>query len=744
MGNASETNPDVSVDHLLAHLGTRTRIATLPDLAPGKCDERNILASAPPTTFYLPPHLIDLRTGPDQKTFCILLDAPAGVGKTALAQYLARSLHAADRHVLYYPLKGAQIGEGFFSGLLADLFPAASPQESLNALFTGNVLFLLDGYDEVSLSTSQIELNTLFVKQIITSYGDWSKTSPVCPCIVFLFRSVFFDLGIFDAILPFARHCRINYFSRSQRRVFITQYLRFKKASTTTIDVDKLLTGFEDRLHAAVGDQEDAFFGHALVLGAFADSVLAELEATAELNPYRYSQDFASRGFDPGEPIAILKGIDATILGRECPKFPDAKFQNALPGFVGYPVNVQQTLLQALAAQISTPASNYAPLVEPTLRSVAQQMLEQHSSYVTLPEDDRKIVQEQYVDELSTRFDLHPYVGVDRNSRRIFTNPVYHEMYLARHIAASPGIEPTGIFVGYTTPSFFLAHFFLDILNGELSSHPAMLFYVINLLSASEGDTPYRVAINWDLTRREWFGEVVGSRRVAHPQFRISDEILSIQLPPGARLYNLDVTGEDCIVGLASPPGDWTSRVTLASVSVSTQLLEIDVPYIAFDGVTIVAQRLELTNRVLGLDGLKTLTLWPLADLEIVAPDAFKARLQDTVESQEGTLSLAGFERKLSTILGWFHRSGYSTYAVYEIRFNTVILKKNRDKLAAQLVSFLTSKRALRRQDRMVYLDDKFYHTYSIYYVKQNEVRFAEPEKTGQLYREWIEYVRSE
>ena len=74
--------------------------------------------------------------------------------------YLARQLNAPDRHILYYPLRDSTIGQGFFVGLLTELFPSASRETYLNALFTGKVLLLFDGYDEITLNTEQIELNT--------------------------------------------------------------------------------------------------------------------------------------------------------------------------------------------------------------------------------------------------------------------------------------------------------------------------------------------------------------------------------------------------------------------------------------------------------------------------------------------------------------------------------------------------------------------------------------------------------
>ena len=96
------------------------------------------------------------------------------------------------------------------------------------------------------------------------------------PCLVFLYRSVFSETGIFDELEPYAANYRVEFFDPTQRRDYLRRYLESKgdKGKQLVPMVGQFLDGFENRAEAA-NPQADAFFGHAIVLSAFGDFLRA-------------------------------------------------------------------------------------------------------------------------------------------------------------------------------------------------------------------------------------------------------------------------------------------------------------------------------------------------------------------------------------------------------------------------------------------------------------------------------------
>jgi hypothetical protein len=126
------------------------------------CQARGIRLQGDPPSFYVPPELEPADGAAPANFFCYLLSAPAAVGKTSLAHYLMAQVASTKQYIIYVPLQKAVIGQGFFAGLLADLFPNSSKEEVLTQLFHGNLLMVFDGYDEVSVTAEQLHRNKLF------------------------------------------------------------------------------------------------------------------------------------------------------------------------------------------------------------------------------------------------------------------------------------------------------------------------------------------------------------------------------------------------------------------------------------------------------------------------------------------------------------------------------------------------------------------------------------------------------
>ena len=111
--------------------------------------------------FYVEPDLKLLGEAKDRE-FCCLISAPAAVGKTSLAKHIHSLISSKDRQVIYIPLKDEVIGNNYFTGLLSNFFPESTKKDFVEALATGRIVLIFDGYDEVSITSSQIASNRRF------------------------------------------------------------------------------------------------------------------------------------------------------------------------------------------------------------------------------------------------------------------------------------------------------------------------------------------------------------------------------------------------------------------------------------------------------------------------------------------------------------------------------------------------------------------------------------------------------
>ncbi len=728
----------ISVNELSAFFTQGSLQGPLPVPNASYAKSRGILIAPPDSEFYLDPILLEIPHETSADAFCCLVDAPAGVGKTALAHNMMLRLAGNARLVIYVPLKGAIIGHSFFSGLLSDLFPDASKAALLEAVFSGHIALLFDGYDEVSMTSAQLELNRLFVREILDAAHSVQVTASIYPSIVFLFRSVFFEFGIFDEIVPLSRHYRVKYFDRELRRQYLIGRLgsihssdAIKGLSTGNIPlvVENFLQGFETQLSVAATEHEDAFFGHALVLSALADYIVATLGEATSANAHKIAQDFSDEQLelDTGRSVALLKGVEEKILLREEDRFPNEAFSQFIPDFVGYPSDLQRQLLDVLAQDVAIGGGQEASGLLDALSTLASQKLDSYTTYHALTPDNRKSLYDKYWEELRNRLDNHPFVDFTSAGKYRFRNPIYEELYLARYFATSPRTDIQALEFADRTPSYFLPLFLLDALGGDLSSHVGMLFHVINLLSTSCNGSEYRVSLQRDSKASRWVGQV-NSANVVIPPFFLSDDILLIEVPSGALLQHFDISGEGHFVGILATETDRAPNITISDSEITADHLELDAHRVAFESVVIRVNSLHLTEHVQTLDGTDTLALWADAELQLTAPERFRAPILALIEEarQVPADNLDLFKSKLRKILSWFRKHGKDTYGVVEVRFWTVATNKRADEAALRVVECLRDQRILSFSDGMVLLDQDRLAQYGIHYLKQNDIAFGD------------------
>ncbi len=620
---------------------------------------------------------------------------------------------------------------------MADLFPSSSRIQVLTELFRGNICIIFDGFDEVSVTESQLQLNKLFVREIRDVHSEWIATHGASvPSIIFLFRSVFFEHGVFDELTSHSYHLRILYFNRQQRREYLTSYLtaldRNKFENKAASIVDKFLQGFEERLSIATTEVADAFFGHALVLSSFGDFILS-LSDEGEQNVYKLANDFASETIDGAKALRILHGIESQILEREEGKFPPDFGEPLIPKFKGYPPFVQDKLLQALAYRSVFPERSGS--FNLALQEAVATALAADTSFLHLNADEQHTFRVRYEEELRTRFKDHPFVTTSMGAELLFRNPVYLERYLAKHLADNPA-DCNAVFKKYRSASYFLALFLLDQLNWDLGDHENDLYYIIHLLSMSCNGDEYRVPIEWS-EEGHWEG-YVESTNVSIPRFRLGEAILVVDVPIGGVLDRVDIVGgKEQIVALTTEKSwDYGKRVSLSEVTIAAGEIEIDIPAVHFETVEFETSTLRLTDNVQSLSGYRSLTVHKWVDYKLSGSPAIIDRWREALEeaATEDGDGVLRFRRKLQQIFLWFRKHGRDNYGVYAKRFYTVATKKGRDKEAVNVTQCLLRAGILYEQESMVILNQEALKNYEIFYVQQNQLEFGDPELLRSLY----------
>jgi len=689
--------------------------------------------------FYVPPHLECVRQPTDAPIFCHLISAPAAVGKTTLANYLQGSLVKSARAVLYVPLQKAKIGDRYLAGLLSEAFPTVSKEQLFDSLFAGQIVILFDGYDEVSLTTWQIEMNKKFIHEIVEDFAAHAaKGLPAAPCLVFLFRSVFSETGIFDELAPYASHYRVEFFDRHQRRDYLRLYLESKGDGHQALvpHIDTVLAAFENRAEAAT-TQADAFFGHAIVLSAFGDFLMAQGEG----NVYRLVRSLGAEGVSEAESVSILRGVIDTILEREVAKFPVLPSLQPLNPFPPFEKDLQELILRELAAKPATECGldEFRSVID----QIGRQNLEASPQYAALAHEAQQVVAQDYLENLRGKVELHPFIDV-RQKQLVFKNPIYQEYYLARYAASRPDLPLSSVITG-GAPSYFLALFLLALVKDrDLTPYREGTFYVLQLLSAACNGDEYQIHIDYDTATGDWSAKVESANLRAAP-FRVGrDHLFTLELPPNAVFQNFSVDGEKGgMVSVRGPAGYERAEPVLLSHGVITgEEVELDASAIKFDTVTLNTIALSLTDRVVELYGLDALTLTAERAPQLRASAYAQSRWSKSLTAvREGTSTIAEFQSKLKKILLWFRKHGRAEYGVYRPRFHTCATNKGRDADASRITEFLF-KQGILTDGTLIILNQHKLAQYGVYYVKQNELKFET--SFGRLFRDWQEFSRQD
>ena len=582
------------------------------------------------------------------------------------------------------------------------------------------------------MTTLQIEMNKKFTREVVDDFTTHrAQDHPAVPCLVFLYRSVFSETGIFDELEPYAANYRVEFFDPTQRRDYLRRYLESKgdKGKQLVPMVGQFLDGFENRAEAA-NPQADAFFGHAIVLSAFGDFLMAQEEA----NVYRLAQNLEAEGVSEAASVSILCGVIDTIINREVAKFPVLPSPQPLGHFEPFDRRLQEQILGELA----TASAGGLPLdeVRAVVDRLGREKLKPCLAYAALSEGTQQQVAQDYIENLCRKVELHPFVDVQQK-RIPFKNPIYQEYYLARYVAERPGLPFEQVNKSDEAPSYFLALFLLaQVKDRDLTAYPDATFYVLRLLSAACNGDEYQIHIDYDSDSGLWRASVESDNLRVHPFIIGRDQILSLEIPANAVFQNFSVDGGDeGLVYVRGPEGYRTDEpVMLSNGSITGEEVELDTTAVTFESVTLNVAKLSLADRVSQLNGLDTVTLdWKGVPC-LHASDYARNRWGRALTTPEDIGDPQAFQVKLKRILLWFRKHGKADYAVYRVRFYTCATNKQRDKVAVRIVEFLFSTGLLRDGSLIVLNQDKLAE-YGVYYVKQNELRFGPA--FDRLFQDW-------
>jgi hypothetical protein len=685
--------------------------------------------------FFVPPELVEGSEGAGQPFW--LVSAPAAVGKSTLAIALANGIASTGRQALYVPLRGTTlIGQEWFGGLLAAAFHEASQAEHKEALRATQVVVLLDGYDELSMTDVQIEAHKLLADELLEYVGTEQAQRRV-PSVIILFRSAIRGLGIFESLVKYAQELELKYFSPEKQVLFLSKYLERKGASVGA--EAPLLTALQGALLGAKAGERKAaadvtaFLGHAPVLMTIGDLVL-ESQAD-DPNPAALVQqlrtDVARRDWGA---MLLLRIIDQ-LVKRESTKFPLEIFTRHgladITSLSAYGPELQEALLKCIA-EANVTNDNWEEMVDLLVGEHWGRLKAKTSSLGSLGNDDQEQLGAEYAREVKEKLQHHPFL--ERSIRGVeFSNPLYFEKYLA-DVLFEQRVKPAEAFARYTRPSHYLAEFILQKFpDRDLRSRPDLLFYVIRSQLMAGGDD---LGVEASLEGARWRFTVGGPDDEPEP-FWYGERLLEFQVPSGQVLEGVDVDGgqEGEVILTATNVDPSSGRLALSQVSITAKYILLEAGHLLCDSTKLVGGRVVFGDYLAAIDGLQTLEVQG----QLQTSEYVRRRYGDAIGLVEN-VGADLFRQKLSGMLTWFRKRGKSTFAIYNKRWHTAVLDKDRDELAVKIAGFLKNKHILRESagERMVFLDEEQLAEFGIHYKKHNEISFGKAFE--RLADDWRQY----
>lgn len=211
--------------------------------------------------FYISPFFSDVKTNIKMSTLkpkFVLFSAPGATGKSSLARYIANKFDA-----LYWNLAKVKIGTNSFAGSILNAVGATKYSEFIADLNTGNVLLVIDAFDEAEIVSGRKMLNS-FIADISGSLASHQLAT------VFLLARTETAQYIASFCTENAisvAHYEIGFFNEEAAKEFIVKSFADKEKPTRP-DFECADSYYNVIKHNITAEECTSFLGYAPVLEA--------------------------------------------------------------------------------------------------------------------------------------------------------------------------------------------------------------------------------------------------------------------------------------------------------------------------------------------------------------------------------------------------------------------------------------------------------------------------------------------
>lgn len=176
--------------------------------------------------FYIPPSFSDVKTDKKLSTLkpkFVLLSAPGAAGKSSLAKYIAHRFNA-----LYWNLAKVKVGTNSFAGSILNAVGAPKYSEFIADMNMGNVLLVIDAFDEAEIISGRKMLNS-FIADISESLSN--HTMPTVFLLARTETAQYIASFCAENKIPVA-HYEIGFFDETAAKSFIVRSVAGKNTPT--------------------------------------------------------------------------------------------------------------------------------------------------------------------------------------------------------------------------------------------------------------------------------------------------------------------------------------------------------------------------------------------------------------------------------------------------------------------------------------------------------------------------------
>lgn len=409
--------------------------------------------------FYISPSFGDVKTNIKQSTLkpkFVLFSAPGATGKSSLAKYIAHRFDA-----IYWNLAKVKIGTNSFAGSILNAVGATKYSEFISDLNTGDVLLVIDAFDEAEIVSGRRMLSS-FIAEISDSMAVHQM-----PTVFLLARTEtaqYIASFCTDNDISVA-HYEIGFFGEEAAKEFILRRAIGKKDPTTP-DLQSVAS-FYDVIKNNITDSERAsFLGYAPVLEAISTHIKA----------YPNRQKLISELASQTDCVSVIMKILDDLLTRE-------QNDKVVPAF--------RSKCQATHPEFTEWDKVYS--AEEQLVRVIYYVLFGDTSYTNY---DVKALPLHLIDEYQTILDSflpqHPFVrnsvdAVTAGKTTDFTGPAFRDYTLAKIILDQTynGLADM-YFEESQCQSYFPSQIFFDCYTNIADNviHPGHISYVYDSFKA--------------------------------------------------------------------------------------------------------------------------------------------------------------------------------------------------------------------------------------------------------------------